>query len=167
VANRTHSKAAVGRPASPLRPYPDEFRTRLNRIENRWCPILDFATQTDSRREFGRGFLLDSEAMAAELACYLPPGQDARDARISPLRAEGLSGLPPAIIHTAEYDPLRDEGAAYADRLRQSGIAVRHTCHPGMIHMFYALGGLVPYAPVALAQIGAEVRAALALTPSK
>jgi acetyl esterase/lipase len=126
------------------------------------CPILDFAAETDSRLRFGRGFLLDSDAMAAELACYLPPGQDARDARISPLRAENVSGLPPALIHTAECDPLRDEGAAYADRLRLAGIAVRHTCHPGMIHMFYALGGLVPHARVAVAQIGAEVRAALA-----
>jgi acetyl esterase/lipase len=126
------------------------------------CPILDFAAETESRLAFGRGFLLDSEAMAAELACYLPPGQDARDARISPLRADSLGGLPPAMIHTAEYDPLRDEGAAYADRLRLAGIAVRQTCHPGMIHMFYALGGLVPRARVALAQIGAEVRAALA-----
>jgi acetyl esterase/lipase len=126
------------------------------------CPILDFAAATNSRQEFGEGFLLDSDVMAAELACYLPPGQDPADPRVSPLRATDLGALPPALIHTADCDPLRDEGRAYADRLRLAGVDVRHTCHGGMVHMFYALGGLVPYARVALTQIGAEVRAAFA-----
>jgi acetyl esterase/lipase len=126
------------------------------------CPILDCVAGTESRREFGTGFLLDSDVMAQELAWYLPPGQDVADARVSPMRTADLGAMPPALIHTAECDPLRDEGKDYADRLRLAGVAVRHTCHPGMIHMFYALGGLVPYARVALQQVGEELQAAFA-----
>jgi len=137
-------------------------RPRALAVQVLLCPILDFAAATGSRREFGAGFLLDSDAMALELACYLPPGQDAADARVSPLRAADLRAMPPALIHTAECDPLRDEGRAYADRLRLAGVEVRHTCHSGMIHMFYALGGFVPYARVALGQVGAQVKAAFA-----
>ena len=81
---------------------------------------------------------------------------------MAPLRAPDLRGAPPSCIHTAEFDPLRDEGRAYALRLAQSGVAVRYTCHPGMIHLFYALGAAIPYARTALEQIGREIRTALA-----
>jgi acetyl esterase/lipase len=126
------------------------------------CPILDWAGETESRRAFAHGYLLDSRALAEEIACYLPQGQDAGDPDVSPLRAPDLSGLPPTHLHSAEYDPLRDEARAYADRLRQAGVAVRHTCHPGMVHLFYGFGRVVPYARVAHQRIGAEVGAALA-----
>jgi acetyl esterase len=125
------------------------------------CPILDWVAETDSRRAFARGYLLDSDVLARELADYLA-GQDAADPEVSPLRAPDLHGHPQTHIHTAEYDPLRDEGDAYADKLRRAGVAVRHTCHPGMVHLFYGFGRVVPYARTALAQIGGEIRAALA-----
>jgi acetyl esterase/lipase len=126
------------------------------------CPILDWAEDTVSRRDFGRGYLLDRGAMARELACYLPAGYDACHPHVSPFRVADPRGQPPAHIHTAEFDALRDEGYAYAERLRSAGVAVRHTCHQGMIHLFYGLGRLVPYARAALRSIGADVRTALA-----
>lgn len=127
------------------------------------CPILDWAGETVSRRDFARGYLLDGDAMARELANYLPAGCDARHPHVSPLHAADLGGQPPAYIHTAGFDPLRDEGHAYAERLRAAGVEVHHTCHDGMVHLFYGFGRAVPYARAAHRQIGAEVRAALGL----
>ena len=125
------------------------------------CPILDWAGETPSRAALGEGYLVDRAMMREELAHYLPPGGDAAHPLVSPLRAATLGGQPPAYIHTAEFDPLRDEGHAYAERLHASGVEVRHTCHAGMVHLFYALGGIVPYAPVALREIGAQIRSAM------
>jgi acetyl esterase/lipase len=84
------------------------------------------------------------------------------DPRVSPLRATGLAGMPPALIHTAEFDPLRDEGAAYADRLRQAGVPVSYICHPGMIHHFYGLASIIPAAGKAVDAICQDMRTALA-----
>jgi acetyl esterase/lipase len=126
------------------------------------CPILDWAADESSRTTEGPGFVLDDSLIQEQLGCYLPEGADARDPDISPLRASDWHGLPPAIIHTAEFDPVWHEGALYADRLREAGIAARHTCHSGMIHLFYAFGRIVPYARAALREIGADLRAALA-----
>jgi acetyl esterase len=125
------------------------------------CPILDFTATTASRRTLGKGYLLDQATMDRDIAQYVLPGVDLAHPRISPSRAPELDGLPPAFIHTAEFDPLRDEGRAYADRLKQASIAVSYTCHAGMIHLFYGLSGVIPYARIALKGIGAELAAAL------
>jgi acetyl esterase len=69
---------------------------------------------------------------------------------------------PPAIIHTAEFDPVRDEGNAYAERLAEAGVVVDHICHGGMVHNFHAMGALLPQAADVLAQIGERVRLVLA-----
>jgi acetyl esterase len=127
------------------------------------CPITDFSAPRHHLR--AADHLLDGKTMAEELAFYLPPGIDPGDPRVSPLKAADLSGLPPALIHTAEGDPLRDEGEAYAERLRTVGVETRHTCHPGMIHLFYAMTGVIPYARAALERIGIDLRAALAPAP--
>jgi acetyl esterase len=129
------------------------------------CPILDWVQESPSRRAFD-GYLVGRDTLRQELAWYLPPGEDAAHPWVSPLRAADLGGLPPTHIHTAECDPLRDEGRAYAERLAASGVAVRHTCHPGMVHLFYGLGAIVPYARGALRQVGAEVRSALSAQPA-
>ncbi len=126
------------------------------------CPILDYGGSTDSRRAFASGFLVDQATLNHDLLHYVPPGTDPTDPRISPLRASDLRGLPPTSIHTAEFDPLRDEGEAYAERLKRMGTPVSYTCHPGMIHLFYGLGTVIPYARTAFEQIGAELRTALA-----
>lgn len=126
------------------------------------CPVLDAAPATASRRSFARGHLLDAAMMARDLADYAPGAPDPADPRLSPLHRPGLAAMPRALIHTAEFDPLRDEGALYAERLAAAGVAVEHRCHPGMIHHFYGLTGLVPAARAALGAIAAGLGAALA-----
>jgi acetyl esterase/lipase len=103
----------------------------------------------------------DRVTIEADLSDYLPEGLDAADPRISPLRATRLAGLPTAIIHTAEFDPMRDEGNAYARKLLISGVAVEHVCHDGMVHNFHAMGAILPQAQLVLSQIGEQVRRAV------
>ena len=130
------------------------------------CPILDLAKESESRLTFEEGYFLSRATMDRDLADYLrgyPLGAcDLTDPRLSPLYAADLAGLPPTHIHVAEFDPFRDEGLAYAERLRRAGAPVSGTLHPGMIHYFYALPGAIPYAGTALEQIGAAVKTALA-----
>jgi acetyl esterase len=122
------------------------------------CPVLDFDEPSPSRHTFAENYLLDRATLEADLADYLPDGADLTDPRISPLRAQHLAGLPAAIIHTAEFDPMRDEGDAYARKLTAAGVAVEHTCHDGMIHNFHAMGAVLPQAQLVLSQIGEQVR---------
>jgi acetyl esterase len=75
---------------------------------------------------------------------YLADPADATNPYASPLLAEDVSGLPPAIVMTAEFDPLRDEGEAYAVRLRDAGVAVEHTRWEGQIHGSQAMAKLIP-----------------------
>jgi acetyl esterase len=125
------------------------------------CPILDYSAESASWQAFGCGHFLDRDTLEHDLRHYLPENTDPGDPRISPLRAQRLEGLPPAIIHTAECDPLRDEGAEYAARLEKAGVPASYRCHSGMIHLFYALGGVIPYAAEAYRQMGADIRARL------
>ncbi|MHB8813538.1 MAG: alpha/beta hydrolase [Steroidobacteraceae bacterium] len=125
------------------------------------CPILDYRAETASWQSFGSGHFLDRETLEHDLAHYLGKDTDPADPRISPLRAERLEGLPPACIHTAECDPLRDEGAQYAARLERAGVTASYRCHSGMIHLFYALGAVIPYAAEAFRLMGADIRALL------
>ncbi len=122
------------------------------------CPVLDAAAETESRRSFGEGFLLDRTLMMRDLADYAPGATNLADPRVSPLRARDLAAMPRTFIHTAECDPVRDEGRAYAERLAGAGVEVRHTCHAGMIHHFYGLSSVIPRAGAILAEIGAEMR---------
>ncbi|GBU18980.1 MULTISPECIES: alpha/beta hydrolase [Methylobacterium] len=121
------------------------------------CPVLDLAGTTPSRQDFAKGHYLDAGTVARDIAALGLTEAELADPRVSPLREPDLAGLPPTILHTAAFDMMRDEGAAYAGRLAEAGVPVRHTCHPGMIHAFYALGALVPASAAALACIGAEL----------
>ena len=125
------------------------------------CPVLDVAPGTDSRRAFASGHLLDAEMMARDLADYLPEAADRADPRLSPLRIADLAGLPPALVHTAAFDPLRDEGALFAGRLAAAGVPVEHRCHGGMIHHFYGLTGFIPAARTIVEEIARGLGAAL------
>jgi acetyl esterase len=125
------------------------------------CPVMDLSKDSDTRIAFATGYFLNQATIDWTVTHYCAPGADLADPRISPLLAEDLSRLPPAQVHTAEFDPLRSEGAAYAERLTDAGVAVRHTCHAGMIHHFYAMGGVIPYARTAVATAGAAIRGAL------
>jgi acetyl esterase/lipase len=126
------------------------------------CPVLDFEDTSPSREAFADDHLIGRATLEADLADYLPDGTDTADIRISPLRALHLKGLPPAIIHTAEFDPMRDEGNAYARKLLAAGVAVEHVCHDGMIHNFHAMSVVLPQARLVLSQIGEQVRRTVA-----
>ena len=122
------------------------------------CPVLDFEETSPSREAFAENHLIDRLTLEADLADYLPEGTDPADPRISPLRALNVAGLPTAIIHTAEFDPMRDEGNAYATKLMAAGVVVEHDCHDGMIHNFHAMGAILPQGRLVLRQIGEQVR---------
>lgn len=126
------------------------------------CPALDIGTESESRRVLAEGYFLDKATIDWTLKHYCPEALDLADPRLSPLRAADVSCLPPAVVHTAEFDPLLSEGRAYADRLERAGIKLRYTCHLGMIHHFYGMAEAIPHARVAVASIGADIREALA-----
>jgi acetyl esterase len=126
------------------------------------CPILDYSASTPSRRELSSGYLIDQATLDHELMHYLPAGTDPANPLISPLLADDVTGMPRTFIHTAEFDPLRDEGRRYFERLTEARNDVSYTCHPGMIHLFYGLGAIIPYARKAFEQIGIEIRETLA-----
>jgi acetyl esterase/lipase len=121
------------------------------------CPVLDFEQDSPSREAFAENHLIGRMTLQADLADYLSEDADPADPRISPLRALNLEGLPAAIIHTAEFDPMRDEGNAYALRLLAAGVAVDHVCHDGMVHNFHAMGAILPQAEAVLSRIGEQV----------
>jgi acetyl esterase len=126
------------------------------------CPILDIHGESAARRELAQGYFLDRETLLRDLELYCP-GADRADPRLSPLLADDFSNLPPAFIHTGQFDPFGDEGEAYAARLNAAGVAVHGRVHPGMIHYFYCMPRMIPYAHEALHRIGAEIRYAVQL----
>jgi acetyl esterase len=107
-------------------------------------PVTDFSTfETESHREFGEGYFLTRSAMDWFSGHYLASGDQKRHPEVSPLLAPDLTGLPPALVITAEFDPLRDEGEAYAQRLRMAGVPVVVSRYPGMIHGFVSMCGVL------------------------
>jgi len=127
------------------------------------CPILDVHGESAARCELAEGYFLDGETLKRDLELYVPGGLELSDVRLSPLRAEEFSNLPPAFIHTAQFDPFSDEGEDYAQRLGGFGVSVHGRAHPGMIHYFYCMPRMIPYAEEALRIIGAEIRYAVKL----
>jgi acetyl esterase len=128
-------------------------------------PATDLSSfDTPSYQEFGESHYLTKSEMEWFRQHYLRSMEDARDPHASPLLALDLSELPPALIITAECDPLRDEGEAYAKRLANDGVAVTYTCYPGMIHPFFSLSGAIPQAFDAIQQVANAV-AGLAPSP--
>ncbi len=125
------------------------------------CPVTDPGLNSSSRRAFAEGYFFDMATLEWALGHYLPSGIALSDPRVSPLRAADLHDLPPAQIHTAEFDPFRDDGQAYADALERANVPVAYTCHPGMIHHFYCMAGAIPAARAAVGEIGQSVRAVL------
>ncbi|GAB2863903.1 alpha/beta hydrolase [Actinoallomurus bryophytorum] len=124
-------------------------------------PVTDATAvgETASYREFGEGHFITTRDMAHFVRCY-SGDTDPADVRISPLRAADLSGLPPATVLTAECDPLRDEGEAYASRLEQAGVEVTTRRFDGQVHPFILLGGIIDDANVARSWLGERLRAA-------
>ena len=101
-------------------------------------------TDTPSYRRDTRAYGLTAEAMRAFIGLYLATPEDALHPHASPLLAPDLSDLPPALILTAEYDPLRDDGVLYAEALQKAGVEATHLPGPGLIHTFARLAALSP-----------------------
>ncbi|MBN3865137.1 alpha/beta hydrolase [Pseudomonas frederiksbergensis] len=99
-------------------------------------PLLDCLAQNPSHEEFAEGYGLTAKMLEWYIEHYVPEGVSRADPRLSPLRSKCLHGLPKALIITSERDVLRDEGRAYADRLKEAGVPVQHKEYPGMLHGF-------------------------------
>jgi acetyl esterase len=126
-------------------------------------PVTDLRGMTRSRSLLGEGFLLTKHDIDWFQGTYVEgSGLDLSDPLVSPLLAEDLSGLSPALVVTAGFDPLRDEGDQYADRLRQAGVAVDHRQMSSMIHAFLNLNVLGGGVARANAEIISALRAHLA-----
>jgi acetyl esterase len=121
-------------------------------------PVTDHSYDTPSYRENADGYLLTKDAMAWFWNHYLREAADGANPYASPLRAASLAGLPRAMVITAEYDPLRDEGEAYARRLREDGVDVRLKRYDGIIHGFFMLTGVFDEAIEAISEAAAEIR---------
>ena len=124
-------------------------------------PVTDVMRETRSYEDFAEGYMLTRDSMRWFIAHYLRSRDDARDWRVSPLRASSLAGLPPAVVVTAGFDPLRDEGEIYANRLRDAGVRVDYACYGGMVHGFVGMGKLLDTTGHAVALIGGALRQAL------
>ena len=105
-------------------------------------PVVDARFDTDSMRDLAEGFLLTREAMEYFREAYLPDRSDWAGAKASPLLAPDLAGLAPALVVTAGFDPLRDDGANYAEALRSAGVDVEYRCYDDQIHGFMVMGVL-------------------------
>jgi acetyl esterase len=108
----------------------------------------------------GEGYLLTKRAMFYFRGHYLPRDTDWLDWRASPLLAQSVAGLPPAFVMTAGYDPLVDEGRAYADRLRSAGVNVEYRNYEDMVHGFITMGRVLDTANVALDDCARALRTA-------
>jgi acetyl esterase len=123
-------------------------------------PVIDCAFDTPSYRENAEGYFLTREMMRWFWHHYLEKPDHAADPYASPIRARSLAGLAPATVITAEYDPLRDEGEAYAARLLQAGVPTSLTRYDGVIHGFFGMGALIDKGRHAVAQAGRALREA-------
>jgi acetyl esterase len=125
-------------------------------------PVTDFDFSTDSYRENGDGsYGLSEIGMRWFWDCYVHTTAEGREPYASPLRSTNLSGLPKAMVITAEYDPLRDEAEAYAKRLEQSNIPTQLMRYDGVTHGFVSQAAHIPEGRAALEWIGEEIRTTL------
>ncbi|GAC1366459.1 MAG: alpha/beta hydrolase [Ktedonobacteraceae bacterium] len=126
-------------------------------------PATDHFRSSAQRASFienSEGYFLTRDGMRQFVSYYLPNPDEDTDFRFSPLQARDLSGLPPALVITAEYDPLRDEGEDYARHLQQAGVPVTLKRYDGMIHGFFTMAGVIDYGNKAIDETGAILRQA-------
>jgi acetyl esterase len=103
-------------------------------------PGVDARMETDSVRDLADSFVLTRESMEQSRALYLPDPTDWTDGRASPLLVEDHRGAAPALVVTAGFDPLRDDGEHYADVLRAAGVPVEYRCYDDQVHGFMGMG---------------------------
>jgi acetyl esterase/lipase len=121
-------------------------------------PVTDAHCDTPSYRDNGEGYFLTAPMMRWFWNHYLDKPEDGEVPYASPARAAELNGLPPALVITAEFDPLRDEGEAYARRLEEAGVSVRLSRYDGMIHGFFGMGVLLDQAKRAMNEAASTLR---------
>jgi acetyl esterase len=121
-------------------------------------PATDQRLQHASIQRNGEGYLLTKKSMDYFQAQYLPRKEDLVDWRASPLLAKSLAGLPPAYVITAGYDPLVDEGRAYAERMASEGVEVAYREYSDMVHGFILFGGVLDTANAAVAECCVKLR---------
>ena len=124
-------------------------------------PAVDVASETASMTVFGDSYPLSRDVMEWFMAHYMAADTDPTDQRLSPIKAESFEGLAPAVIATAGFDPLVDQGGAYAKVLREAGISVTYRCYDSLAHGFTAFTGALPAADAACREIAALVQKAL------
>jgi acetyl esterase len=127
-------------------------------------PATDCRRGAPSHAQFRDGFLLTKASIDWFMARYLPDPAAILDPRASPLLAPDVVGVAPALVITAGFDPLRDEGTAYAEKMREAGVTVESWCCEGLLHGFFAMAGSSHEANRVLDRAAARVRAALAAT---
>ena len=125
-------------------------------------PITDYSYDTESYRANAQGYLLTKERMEFYWNAYLCSPADGSHPYASPLRAPDLRGLPPALVITAEFDPLRDEGEAYAARLTEASVAARVSRWDSMIHAFFSMGAVIEETRLVRSEAAGALRAAFA-----
>jgi len=128
-------------------------------------PAVDLACESDSHRRLAEGYLLTKDGIDHCVDSYLNTPGETEDPRASPLKADNLTGLAPALVQTAGFDPLCDEGTAFADRLSADGVAATHTRYDGMIHGFVRMGAVVDAATEAIAEGAGALRTAFQAAP--
>ena len=124
-------------------------------------PAVDFVSDTPSMHDFSDAFPLTAETVDFFIRRYLPEGADPSAPRVSPGRTQDLRGLAPALIYTAGFDMLLDQGQAYADRLKEAGVKVEYACFETLPHGFVAMPSAAPAAEAAIRRIAKETTAAL------
>ena len=139
----------------------DEGQLRL-KFQLLIYPWLDFAEAARSREEFANGYFLDEPTIAWFARSYANSPDDYSDYRMSPLHAASHKNLPPAHLVTAGYDPLRDEGRAYASKLREAGVPVSYSEYAGLIHGFANMTAAIDEGRQAVKEIAAALKAGLA-----
>lgn len=124
-------------------------------------PVMDRAFDTGSYRAYGDDYFLTKDMMVWFWQHYLRDEAYGLYPQAAPLRAQHLCGLPSTLLLTAEFDPLRDEGEAYAERLQAAGSQVEYRCYAGMIHGFWGLTSMLDTAARAMTETAATLRTAL------
>ena len=125
-------------------------------------PSTDLAGGFASMEKYAVGYFMDKRTIEWNIEQVLPKGADPTSARISPLRAKDFSGLPPAYVMLGGYDPLHDEGLAYADKLSHAGVKVTVADYGDMVHCFIYLQTVLPQAHEAVSAAAKAVKDALA-----
>jgi len=124
-------------------------------------PNTQMGAETSSLHEFAVGYFLERKAIEYFNGLYAPAGVDRNSPRVSPLKAKEFAGLPPAYVMLGGYDPLHDEGLAYAEKLQAAGVKVTIADYPDMVHCFIYLQTILPQAHDAVTKAAKAVRAAL------